>query len=246
MAAISSADIDPNYDNLVLELKNEAPISVADLARLFDDLARDYRTINRGHELLIVRLSQGSLLTILRDAVEFVSAANSIVKFGRTLSEAYKFIRDGGSKKKSVGVRTVESLVRLASNSASAVEVRYRGPLGDELFVRASPVEVGAAQREITRRKLLTTSKKRKDSGLLKIAGTTVPTEFDRLLNASGKHSRELEKLVSVVVKFLREHGMSSLLPVLARELESRGNNDAARLIRAITDEKPGDSPRLR
>jgi hypothetical protein len=232
--------VDLTSDNLVLHLENERPIAVADLARVFDSLSKDYRRINPGHQLVITQVSQGSFWAVFKDALEIVAGINAVVKFGKTLAAAYKALQaEDSTASKVTGQTTIESLAKIAANSNSLVELGYRGRDGEQLFVRATPPEFQGVQRELNRRKSLSGRKgRRSPSRKIDIMANTLsrgvlPAEYDRLADLHGR-PRELERSVKVVVDFLNQNGMRALLPVLAQELETAGNLEAARLIREI------------
>jgi len=56
MASMVSSGILPQRAALVLYMRNERPILAADFARLFGDLANDYRRVSGGHGLIVARL----------------------------------------------------------------------------------------------------------------------------------------------------------------------------------------------
>ena len=47
-------------EGLLLVIRNERPIEAADLAELFEALAKDYKRISNGGELIVAKISEGS------------------------------------------------------------------------------------------------------------------------------------------------------------------------------------------
>jgi hypothetical protein len=103
--------------------------------------AKDYRKISNGGELIIGRLSQGSLIALLHDAAGVFSDMNSLIVFGKTLVALTSIAlgASAGASKllngRKAGTQTVKSLAKIASTYDGEVEMMYqRSLLGKEEF----------------------------------------------------------------------------------------------------------------
>jgi hypothetical protein len=63
-------------NQLILNISNSRPIPVANLGRLFEAMASDYRRAT-GRQLIVAQIERGSLVVILQEAIShFQSAAD--------------------------------------------------------------------------------------------------------------------------------------------------------------------------
>jgi hypothetical protein len=270
VAPSPAADFRPQQPELVLELRNERPISVGDLSELLGSLARDYRQISHGHELVVVRLFEGSLIAFFRDASELAGGVNDLIEFGKTVASVLSGALGGlgaavwfrGRKK--VGARTVESLTKIAAASDSRVELRYKGVEGDRLFLRITPSEARHVQEVIAEatRPGKTTRSGRANRMKLPQSSDMHDAEVDESTlgefraaltqlaerTADGQQAdSDVEELLKAFVEVLRRNRMAHLLTSVMQDLEARGQLEAARRLRAIMDSGPtgGASPPL-
>jgi hypothetical protein len=107
-----------------------------------------------------VGLTEGSLIAIFRDAAEFAGGVNDLIELGKTVANVLGGALGGMGaaalfrrKKKKVGVRTVESLAKIAAASESHVQLRYKGVEGDRLFVEVTPSQARQMQKLIAEAK---------------------------------------------------------------------------------------------
>jgi hypothetical protein len=137
-------------NQLVLTLDNSRAFRASDLSDLFGALASDYKRLSQ-HDLVISEISTGSLITVLKDAfdqaVELVSAANTLIKFGQSISDLIEWARRSPEQATLLEgqefpvVATVETLMKAASRAGAEVNLRYEGPKGDKLLVHVKPIE---------------------------------------------------------------------------------------------------------
>jgi hypothetical protein len=128
-------------EGLLLVIRNERPIELADLADLFGALAKDYSRISHGGELIVVKLSEGSLTALFHHAAGLFTDVNSLIVFGKTLVGLTKIALGASAnaskllKGRKAGTQTVKSLAKLAFASGGEVEMRYQRSLfGKEEF----------------------------------------------------------------------------------------------------------------
>jgi hypothetical protein len=234
---------------LVLQLNNERPISVADLAALYLNLARDYKKFSRGRELEIVSISEGSLISVFKDAVGFASGANSLISFARALAGLLAFAVKEKSEidlpKASKNVsRTAENLAKIAANSSSRIQIKYkRDAKREELLITASPAEAKKALRYLAKPSPKSESKMigadqhsyRLAPPELKI-GAALTRLAEQATEGISKTS-DIHALIEGFVEILIEKGLTYVLASIADDLDSRGIHEAADLVRNKTYE---------
>jgi hypothetical protein len=151
---------------LVLKLDNELPFSVADLASLYRALARDYRKYSRGHELTIVKISEGSLISIFKDAVDLASGTNILINFGKTLAGLLSIFSKGSEtdlpKSNKTGASTVEKLAQIAAKSRGGIQIKYsRDSKREEVLIVAPPATMKKIQNQFENAIAMRSSKRK-------------------------------------------------------------------------------------
>lgn len=236
---------------LVLLLSNEAPLYASDLGELFASLADDYERLTEGRQLVLASVRQGSLWAIFHDVAGVFGDANALIGFGKSISAVWQIAREGGPKARSLfrtrkkpGVRVVEKLTKIAVNSRSNVDLRYRGPDGEELILSTSPQEAAPVQEVVTALR----ARPRPAEIAVKTAPIEVaPRQIEDLRGLTDLAKRisdskqvgdgeasELEAILAALLKQLMEHGQQHLAEAMAADLEQQGHAEAANLIRQL------------
>jgi hypothetical protein len=243
------ADLKPG---LILLLKNEQPLFAHELGVLFADLASDYREMSKGRELVLAEIKQGSLWTLFHDAAGFLADVNALITFGKSLSLLLGVATNGGpnafnlfgARKKKAGVRTVENLTKIAVSSHAKVELKYKGPEGEELFLSTTPSEASFVQDTINaaraRPKQLKSerSKARPVQPFAPVASPDSLGELAKRISTSKQlndgQASDLEAILAAVINQLTDHGMGHLTEGIAVDLDHQGYPEAAQLIREL------------
>jgi hypothetical protein len=190
-----------------------------------------------------VGLTEGSLIAIFRDAAEFAGGVNDLIELGKTVANVLGGALGGMGaaalfrrKKKKVGVRTVESLAKIAAASESHVQLRYKGVEGDRLFVEVTPSQARQMQKLIAEAKdLAATSSTETDKRAVAELGDAFTRLVERVANGEQSDS-DLEVLLKVLVEVARKNRVTHLLTSLAQDLESRGQLATALRLRQMVD----------
>lgn len=188
-------------------------------------------------------LTEGSLIAIFRDAAEFAGGVNDLIELGKTVANVLGGALGGMGaaalfrrKKKKVGVRTVESLAKIAAASESHVQLRYKGVEGDRLFVEVTPSQARQMQKLIAEAKdLAATSSTETDKRAVAELGDAFTRLVERVANGEQSDS-DLEVLLKVLVEVARKNRVTHLLTSLAQDLESRGQLATALRLRQMVD----------
>jgi hypothetical protein len=151
---------------LMLRIADGRPLQASELGELLSALARDYRQMNRGRSLAVVRIETGSLLIFLQDAVlaakPLLSDAVEIAKGGKALLDFAKGIEDLIGKKKTPSTdlaegrkegpyRSIEAMVKTAADAGSELTIKHVANDGESLEVHLTPkdaVEIRARTRQ--------------------------------------------------------------------------------------------------
>lgn len=244
MTVLSREPYQPEDGELLLRFQHSRihPLRAADLGELLQNIARDYKQINRGQELVIYRLIEGSVWAILRDASGLASGATSVVKFGRAIVSLYTAIRDSHLVgKKKTGIRTIESLAKIAADSGASVEFQYRKSVlrGEEVSFRIEPIEAKKIQAKVL------AAKQPPNYGLKAIAGNSlaparIGSELARLARAGGDSN-----LLETIARVLVDRGADHLVEEIAAQLEIEGHFETAQMLREIVKKRPDLNPPL-
>jgi hypothetical protein len=243
------ADLKPG---LILLLKNEQPLFAHELGVLFADLGRDYRELSKGGELVLAEIKQGSLWALFHDAAGFLTDVNALITFGKSLSLLMGIATKGGpnafnlfgARKKKIGVRTVENLTKIAVSSKSKVELKYKGPEGEELFLSTTPSEASFVQDTINAAR----ARPKQLTSLLPhehVVGAVAPVltpdglgELAKRISISKQlddgQASDLEAILAAVINQLTNNNMGHLTERIAVDLERQGYPEAAQLIREL------------
>jgi len=109
-------------------------------------MARDYRRIYPGRNLLTTEIKTGSLAAIFTDLLSAISGANTIIEFGKSITQAIDSLRMFKAPsynlvdEQPVG-RTIEKLLQTAERANAKVNLRIETPRGKKLLVRFDPGE---------------------------------------------------------------------------------------------------------
>jgi hypothetical protein len=220
--------IEPNDGDLLIEVglgNSSKPVRLIDLSDLFGNIAKDYKKVNPGRELVIYRVIEGSIWTILRDAASSASGVASVLKFGKTIFDLVAALRsnNGVTGKTAVGLRTVESIAKTAAQSGSSIQFSYKKSLlKEEMSIRIEAPEA-------LRIKARVAAIKRQPSTM----GLKLRTDTDHLglelnrLAVSGDTS-----LLATVASTLVSKGAGHLVKEIAEQFEADGYREAAAILR--------------
>jgi hypothetical protein len=237
----------PDAIAITFDFKN--PIPVEEFGEVFTALARDYREISRGRSLVIASIENGSIIASLTDAtlvaapyvgggLAAIAAVNSLATFAGHLEKWFgKAKSDSGAKllfqkrRKSVGQRSVEAMIKAAANTSSHIRVRHATENGEILEVEVSPTEARkirdvAASNETRAVQI--------NEGLVRVAHPEIARAVASLHQVSGGNlsSTQMQTFVDVIVATLRSLGASHALSELASNLELHGMSDVAFAVR--------------
>jgi hypothetical protein len=259
-----NSDVTSKSAFLVLQLDNELPFSLADLASLYAELARDYRKYSRGHELTIVKISEGSLISIFKDAIDFASGSNTLISFGKAiaglLSVFSKESQADRPKDKWTGARTVEKLAQIAVKSKSGVQIKYsRDSEREEILIVVPPATMKKVQEQFDKATTMRSSKRKaritKGSDSLGYladisinkAGMALSRLAERAAASKQPDESDTQLLVDGFVGILISRGLTHILSSVADDLERRGMVEAAELVRDATYRATGgnDPPQI-
>jgi hypothetical protein len=234
-------------DGLLLIIRNERPIEVAHLAELFSALAKDYRRISNGGELVVVKVSQGSLTALFHHAAGAFTDLNSLITFGKALV-AFTKIALGATasaskliKGKRAGAQTVRSLAKLAFATGGDVEMKYQRSLfGSEEFHlkltsrEAKQIQDIASTKEPPPRAIAKEHKLVVGASMGQIPTASVRQMSDALVRLSkggeGETILDIQALVDAIVGALAIHDPDKVLQIIA-ELEGQGQHSIGQLL---------------
>lgn len=254
---------DGPLNELVLAVDYKRPLAAEELGELFSALARDYHQ-STGRTLIVTRVQSGSLIAFLqdaiilvgpylRDAVEVVKAVNAMTSFAKSIGDALDRVRHGGVKglfgggRKRNGLRSVEALLKIATDSGSEVTLKYTTADGDVMETRVTPVEAirirEQAKSERSAIQALRYQTPLRELTSLRSWPSTLGTskEISSLTESlahayQGRDSltshSDLRALISTLVLTVRSSGMGYMLEMLATNLAGRGLYELAEMVR--------------
>jgi hypothetical protein len=235
-------------EGLLLIIRNERSIEAADLAELLGSLAKDYRKISNGGELIIGRLSQGSLIALLHDAAGVFSDMNSLIVFGKTLVALTSIAlgASAGASKllngRKAGTQTVKSLAKIASTYDGEVEMMYqRSLLGKEEFhlklnSREAKRIQDIASAQASSKQIAAQQPTLSESAAPHLLGPGSTRQIsDALVRLAkrddGQTLSDIRALIDAIVGTLAAHNSEYVSEIVA-ELEAQGQYAVAQLLR--------------
>jgi hypothetical protein len=252
-------------DELVVTFANERPLSSDDLGELFIALARDYRQLTGGRTLVVVRVETGSLYAAFtdavalvapyaHDAVELAKAAKGISDFARVLGRLISPPRSSskifGRGRKAPGVRSAESLLRIAVNSGSEVIIKHTTAKGETFEAHVTPVEATRLRDEAEARRVSLPAPK----GRAQLAKPPLALELykpseiaDSLAQLYDERAKtgqtsDLEAVIAAVSATPRNAGAGHFLEMIANDLFGRGLHELAAIMRAEAQRSQGNT----
>jgi hypothetical protein len=225
--AIGEGGAEGEQGELVLAFFNERPLPVAELGGVFQVIASDYRRFSKGRELVVYRLTEGSLWAFLRDAAEWISGANSLIEFGQNLVGLFKSLDSESSPpKRTTGLRTIETLAKTGSSTGSRIRFSYKRSFfrGEEA---AFEIEPGEAPKIEAKALLARRPPGRKSARFAIQDHEAAALELTRL----GR-SGESAAVLTTIARALVAAGAGHLVLEIARRLEAEGHVEAARQLR--------------
>lgn len=139
---------------LMLHIADGRPLLASELGELLSALSRDYRQMNRGRSLAVVRIESGSILIFMQDAAlatkPYLSDAIEFAKGGKALLDFAKSIKDLIGKKKTPDTglvegrkqgpyRSIEAMVKTAADAGSELTIKHVAHDGESLEVHLTP-----------------------------------------------------------------------------------------------------------
>lgn len=267
-----------NY--LVIRIDHNSPLAVSDLGRLFIDLSDDYSKMNKGRTLVVTRLQQGSLIAILQDAAiavsnytqaatEVFTALKSLKKFSEAVRGIINSAQSSGLEvdlfkgKRRAGIRSAESLLKIAIETKGDVTFQCRTVEGDDISIQINSLE---AQKVRERARISAAKLAIKNESSPQIASVKqrlmLPTspdsfadprriadEFAALAKSSGSLDKAtldtIREVVAVFASFLRMSGRDDVLESVAYDLEARGQMDLAEIVRSHINKGEGSATQM-
>jgi hypothetical protein len=247
-----NSEISSKSEFLILQLNNELPFTAADVASFYGELARDYRKYSRGHELTIVKISEGSLISIFKDAVDFASGSNTLINFGKAIAGLLSVFSKGTEtdfpKSTRTGTRTVEKLAQIAAKSRGGVQIRYsRDSEREEILITVPPESMKSVQSRFDNAHALRLSKRKARTSkqvdslgyLADLSIDKVGTALSKLAEGAADSERhdksDIQLLIEGFVEILVSKGLTHILSSVADDLDHRGMIEAAKLVRDAT-----------
>lgn len=213
--------------HLVLEFDNAAPFRARDLADLFAALARDYRQINPGRELIVTEIRTGTLLASFQDALEIMASINTVVDFGKLIANTISLVRHAqnifSNDRKPSAARTVEALLETAVNSKSDVTFRYESPTGETLLAKVS--------RSEARRLADTTKRLKKSKRKIRVGNEESILEDHRSILSTIADGQYDASVLRTIAKIMLQRDMHTVLQSILDELKKQGRTEAARVL---------------
>lgn len=243
---------------LILILRNERPVPVADVGALLRAFAADYRRVNRGKTLAIAGLEGGSIIARLQEAYtaavpyaqtawEVANAAKNLREFVQILRDLFGRAKDDPKKvplfqrkKSPPGITSVEAMVKTAISGGGELEVYYKGR-GEEVSVRVVSAEaIKIREQAIISARELSPPPDLRHSGPDTIkADAPVASRFDveHLADRFLAAGTDANAVIGAVASALHEAGMGYVLETVAAKLDERGHHSLAEAVRASLHE---------
>lgn len=247
----------PVGDTLVLVLQHGRAVEVEELGQLFSGLARDYRQFTGDRTLIIERLATGSLIVYLRDAAEavrpyltgveewakagkalldFATALKNIILRAKKDPEESRLFSKG---RKRIGARSVESLLKIATDSGSEVLLKHVASDGETLEIQVNPIEAVQIREAAEARRLAHL----KDPPSLVTGGQpqlVIPDfKSGSLARALAGYSGsddvippDVRTIIRSMVRMLKKNGVSFMIEAVASDVQAEGRNNLAYAIR--------------
>jgi hypothetical protein len=239
-------------EGLLLIIRNERRIKVADLAELFGALAKDYRRISNGGELIVAKVSEGSLIALFHDAAGFFTDANSLIVFGKTIVGLTKIALGASAgaskllKGRRAGTQTVKSLAKLAFATDGEVEMKYKRSLfgGEEFHLKLNSKEAEQIQNIASTKHSQLPVMKEKQNLLGAGPARLMSDELVRLSKGDdGQTPADVRALIDAIVGTLATHDPDYVFEIIT-ELEAEGQFAVAQLLRdALERSKANHKP---
>jgi len=236
-----------DMDRVVLVIENRQPVPALALSELLAALARDYRKQNRARTLVVSRVEDGSIWITLLDmaqaalpyakgAAEAAKGGKAVVDFGKSLASLMKLKKNGqdASKKtqEKTPIRSIEKMVKLAVEANCGVRIRQVGADGSSLEVEISNSEALAIQQSAFHAK--------ESEELFAVdRAATISADPKRIAELVDSIERlrvsdqwEDSDVLKIIISTIKRSSDDRLIEDLAIELEKRGFEDTAKIIR--------------
>lgn len=229
--ATKAEQVEGGDGELLLKFYTKRPLPAADLGNIFQTIAEDYRRFSKGRELVVYQLAEGSLLAVLRDAVEWIGGVNSVIEFGKTLVGLFRSLKSDQPlpSKRTPGLRTIENLSKIASKTSSRVRFSYRRSFlkGEEMSFQIEPGQAPEIEgRALQARRV----PQRKSARIARLDPAAATLELTHLGRSGGNAD-----LLVTIARALVSAGAGHLVLEIARRLEAEGHLEAARQLKRAT-----------
>lgn len=242
-------------DTLLISFQNNRPLPVAELGKLLEDLAADYKRTT-GSDLVLANIVTGSTLLFLKDALSILGSGaktvSSVVTAANNLAKFSKTVRDylSSSKKpptaadvyqhQSPVMKSAERLAKISIEQNAAFGLKYhRDDKGESVEFNYQPSEAAVIRENIKLQREM-----RKDAVADSRRAIAAPIPTYKLGGPDSQDAREFiarvpalgpnqsEHAVLIWINILKAHGFEWLLPTIADDFEGQGNAEVARIIR--------------
>jgi hypothetical protein len=241
-------------DELILTLDFETPPSAEDLGEVFSALASDYREMTNGRTLVVIRVDSGSIIATLTDAalaaapyvatgvgggLVVINAVNALTEFAKNLKEWFGYAKSGEEKKrlyrkgrKTPGQRSVEAIIKTASDTRSHIRVKYKSEKGETLEAELTPAEAISAREHLPAKDFKKVRRKPMQRILRSAPEFQMAVERFQQVDTQNMSPTEVHAIVDVIVAVLKAAGAGYLLSEIASELDVRGVHNIAFAVR--------------
>ncbi len=228
MVEIARRPIEPQDGELLIGLgvNGQKPLLIEEVGEFFQSIAKDYRRISRGHELILYRVIEGSLWTIFRDATGLAAGVNHIIKFSHTIFDIVAALRSGFSvSRQKAGIKTINSIANIAVKSGARVEFVHRKSLfrGEEDSLVIEPVEALKIQATIARGKNSPPSIEQIEANPDQLRLGSELADLAR--SGAGK------EILGTIARVLISKGASHLVEEIFSTLQEEGHFEAAQIL---------------
>jgi hypothetical protein len=230
-------------DALIFKLDYELPPRADELGELFAALSRDYRTMTKGRELVVVRLDNGSVIghfldwacsagPYVKDAIEAAKGTKALYDFAKLLRDAVVKVKGKkaafAARRKSTGQKTIEAGMKIAARTKGTFEFKYTSPEGEVVEAKMTHTEVLEVIPFPAPAKPIRAEIETGVSGAV-IQQDVVKQAIGRLYDHSGSASQsEKDGIVETLVSVLMNAKLDYLIEVIANDLSQKGMHSVA------------------
>jgi hypothetical protein len=229
-------------DALIFKLDYEVPPPADELGELFATLSRDYRTMTKGRELVVIRLDTGSIIgqfidwacsagPYVKDAIEVAKGTKALHDFAKLLRDVVSKVKGkkaSASRRKPTGQKTIEAGMKLAAKSKGTFQFKYTTPEGEVIEAKMTHAEVIEATPLPPPMTAIRSEVQPAIEGAV-IHQSVVDQAIGRLYDRSGSVSQsEKDSIIETLVSILTNAGLGHLIEIIASDLSQKGMHSLA------------------